>query len=76
MTSTIERGVFYVAGVLLGLGMVIITVSIVLPLIGIVVGLVFALIGVGIIMLGLLLAVVLLAGLLEWLFGDGGQNNR
>ena len=65
LTSAIERAVFYAAAVLLGLGIVIVTVSIVLFLIGIVVGLVFALLGIGIIVVGLLLAVVLIAGLLE-----------
>ena len=76
LTSTIERALFYTAAVLLGLGIVIITVCIVLPLLGIVVGLVFALVGVGILGLGLLLAVAIIAGLLEWLFGDGRQGNR
>jgi hypothetical protein len=76
LTSTIERAVFYAAAGLLGLGIVIITVYIVLLLIGIVVGLVFALIGVGIIVLGLILAVAVITGILEWLFGDGRRGNR
>jgi hypothetical protein len=76
LTSTIERVVFYTAAGLLGLVIVIITVYIALLLIGVVVGLVFALIGVGIIVLGLILAVAIIAGLLEWLFGDGRRGNR
>ncbi|MEN8129344.1 MAG: hypothetical protein ABFS45_03955 [Pseudomonadota bacterium] len=71
LTSAIERAVFYAAAVLLGLGIILITVYIILPLIGIVVGLIFALIGVGIIVLGLILALAIIAGLLEWLIGDG-----
>jgi hypothetical protein len=76
LTSPFERAVFYASVGLLWLGIVIITVYIVLLLIGIVVGLVFALIGVGIIVIGLILAVAIIAGVLEWLFGDGRRRNR
>ena len=75
LTSTIERAVFYTAAVLLGLGIIIITLCIVLPLIGIVVGLVFALVGIGILALGLILGVAIIVGVLEWLFGDGKGSN-
>jgi hypothetical protein len=76
LTSPFERAVFYASAGLLGLGIVIITVYIVLLLIGIVVGLVFALIVVGIIVLGLILGAAIIAGVMEWLFGDGRRRNR
>ena len=60
LTGDIERGVFYVAVVLLVSGALWLTVVVVLPLLGIALGVVFAIIGVGIVVVAIGLVLVLL----------------
>ena len=60
LTGRLERGAFYTAVVLLGLGTLWVTVAVVLPLLGIVLSLVVSIIGVAITVVAIVLVLALL----------------
>ena len=60
LTGGFERGIFYVAVLLLALGALWVTVVVVLPLLGIVLGVLFSIVGAGIAVAAIVLVLVVL----------------
>lgn len=75
LTGRVERAAFFGAAGLLGLGLVLLTVYVLLPLLGIAIGVMFAVFGVLVVVLALIFAVALVGGVLGTAFHRRRDSN-